>query len=198
MFIGYIAIVWFVVWWTCIAETPARDKHITKAELKYIVDSLGPTDDTKSTILFYWSYHNIINYYLSQILTPFLVVIIFFSKCIQLSLERHIYIDAGMGNKLRPFFWKLGNLYLTYPITDLHKWQVYPPRYYNNYLKPEGFYFFLNWKPYLCIILIYLRHYETGHGKRKFTVGYAVHHNDHHPSVCWFLRRLAQETQLVH
>ncbi|VVC38177.1 Major facilitator superfamily,Major facilitator superfamily domain [Cinara cedri] len=43
---GFVAIVWCTVWLMCIAETPAQDKSISKAELKYIVDSLGPTDET--------------------------------------------------------------------------------------------------------------------------------------------------------
>lgn len=43
-----MAIVWCVVWLTCIAESPSEDKYITKEELKYIVDSIGPIEDKKS------------------------------------------------------------------------------------------------------------------------------------------------------
>jgi len=52
VFIGLVAIIWCVVWLTCITESPVEDKRITKEELKYIVDSIGPTDDTKSNALF--------------------------------------------------------------------------------------------------------------------------------------------------
>lgn len=48
IYTGLVAVMWCVVWLTCIAESPAEDKYITKEELKYIVDSIGPTDDKKS------------------------------------------------------------------------------------------------------------------------------------------------------
>lgn len=49
--LGVIAIIWCIIWLTCITESPTDDKHITKEELKYIVDSIGPTDDKKGTCL---------------------------------------------------------------------------------------------------------------------------------------------------
>lgn len=42
--------IWCAVWLICITESPLEDKHITKQELKYIIDSIGPTDDSKSKI----------------------------------------------------------------------------------------------------------------------------------------------------
>ncbi|VVC37041.1 Major facilitator superfamily,Major facilitator superfamily domain [Cinara cedri] len=50
---GFIAIIWCAVWLTTVAETPGEDKLITKEELKYIVDSIGPTDDEKRGVLNY-------------------------------------------------------------------------------------------------------------------------------------------------
>ncbi|VVC37045.1 Hypothetical protein CINCED_3A000784 [Cinara cedri] len=47
---GFIAIIWCAVWLTTIAETPGEDKSITKEELKYIIDSIGPTDDKKLSV----------------------------------------------------------------------------------------------------------------------------------------------------
>ncbi|XP_026804633.1 vesicular glutamate transporter 1 [Rhopalosiphum maidis] len=50
---GFVAIIWCVVWLTCITESPVEDKHITKEELNYIVDSIGPTDNNKISFLNY-------------------------------------------------------------------------------------------------------------------------------------------------
>ncbi|VVC38183.1 Major facilitator superfamily,Major facilitator superfamily domain [Cinara cedri] len=47
---GCISIMWCVIWLTCVAESPINDKFITKQELKYIVDSIGPTSDKKNCI----------------------------------------------------------------------------------------------------------------------------------------------------
>lgn len=47
---GLIAVIWCIVWLSCITESPLEDKYISQEELKYIVDSIGPTDDNKSKI----------------------------------------------------------------------------------------------------------------------------------------------------
>lgn len=47
---GFVALIWCTVWLVCITESPIDDKHITKEELKYIVDSIGPVDGKKSKI----------------------------------------------------------------------------------------------------------------------------------------------------
>jgi len=54
--IGFVAIIWCVVWLTCISESPEEDKRITKEELKYIVDSIGPTDNSKSKCVVFDSF----------------------------------------------------------------------------------------------------------------------------------------------
>lgn len=48
LYAGFAALVWCAVWLVCITESPMDDKHITKEELKYIVDSIGPVDEKKS------------------------------------------------------------------------------------------------------------------------------------------------------
>jgi len=93
MFIGFLAIIWCVVWLTCITESPVEDKHITKEELKYIVDSIGPTDDTKSKCVvsifyFMYVYHK---------------YDFFYSQLYRLPVERYINIDASLGNNVCPF-----------------------------------------------------------------------------------------------
>ncbi|VVC37042.1 Major facilitator superfamily,Major facilitator superfamily domain [Cinara cedri] len=50
---GFIAIIWCIVWLTFVAESPVEDKYITNAELKYIVDSIGPTGEKKVGCLNY-------------------------------------------------------------------------------------------------------------------------------------------------
>ncbi|XP_025414053.1 vesicular glutamate transporter 1-like [Sipha flava] len=50
---GLIAVIWCVVWLMCISESPVEDKHISKEELRYIIDSIGPTDDNKINISSY-------------------------------------------------------------------------------------------------------------------------------------------------
>ncbi|XP_025419440.1 vesicular glutamate transporter 1-like isoform X2 [Sipha flava] len=50
---GFVAILWCSVWLTCIAESPIEDKYITKEELMYIIDSIGPTGDKKLGFLNY-------------------------------------------------------------------------------------------------------------------------------------------------
>lgn len=49
-FLGLISFVWCAVWLLCISESPTDDKHITKEELKYIIDAIGPTDDKKGKL----------------------------------------------------------------------------------------------------------------------------------------------------
>lgn len=44
-YLALIAIIWCIIWLTCVAESPVDDKYITKEELKYIIDMIGPTDD---------------------------------------------------------------------------------------------------------------------------------------------------------
>ncbi|VVC29086.1 Major facilitator superfamily,Major facilitator superfamily domain [Cinara cedri] len=42
---GFVAIIWCTVWLLSITESPTEDKHITKEELEYIVNSIGPIDE---------------------------------------------------------------------------------------------------------------------------------------------------------
>jgi len=44
-FSGVVALMWCIVWLMCVTENPADDKHITREELKFIVDSIGPVDE---------------------------------------------------------------------------------------------------------------------------------------------------------
>lgn len=48
IYLGLVALIWCGVWFTNIAESPIEDKHITKEELKYIINSIGPINDNKS------------------------------------------------------------------------------------------------------------------------------------------------------
>lgn len=46
-FFGTLGLIWFSIWWVVVAETPAEDSRISKAELKYIQDSLGNIDTSR-------------------------------------------------------------------------------------------------------------------------------------------------------
>ncbi|EFA03048.1 vesicular glutamate transporter 2.2 [Tribolium castaneum] len=46
-FFGTLGLIWFGIWWVVVAETPAEDSKITKAELKYIKESLGHSDGNR-------------------------------------------------------------------------------------------------------------------------------------------------------
>ncbi|XP_044258785.1 vesicular glutamate transporter 2.2-like [Tribolium madens] len=52
-FFGTIGLVWFVVWWIVVAESPAEDPRISKEELDYIQQSLGNVD-AKEGIVYPW------------------------------------------------------------------------------------------------------------------------------------------------
>ncbi|KAF5269201.1 hypothetical protein FQR65_LT02502 [Abscondita terminalis] len=38
---GVVGLLWFVLWWVIVAESPIKDRFITKSELNYIQESLG-------------------------------------------------------------------------------------------------------------------------------------------------------------
>lgn len=40
-YLGVIGIIWFILWWSIVAESPIEDRYITKEELNYIKESLG-------------------------------------------------------------------------------------------------------------------------------------------------------------
>ncbi|VVC38185.1 Major facilitator superfamily,Major facilitator superfamily domain [Cinara cedri] len=42
---GFVAITWCIVWLMFVGESPKEDKYICEEERKYIVDSIGPTDN---------------------------------------------------------------------------------------------------------------------------------------------------------
>jgi ACS family sodium-dependent inorganic phosphate cotransporter len=43
-FFGVVGLVWFVIWWILVAESPAEDPRISKGELEYIQKCLGNVD----------------------------------------------------------------------------------------------------------------------------------------------------------
>lgn len=44
-----------------------------------------------------------------------------FSRRFELSVERHIHVDAGVGDKLRAFLRKLGILHVNNAVAELHE-----------------------------------------------------------------------------
>lgn len=49
-FFGVLGLIWFAIWCLVVAESPAEDSKISKAELKYIQDSLGNVDPNQKVI----------------------------------------------------------------------------------------------------------------------------------------------------
>jgi ACS family sodium-dependent inorganic phosphate cotransporter len=43
-FFGVVGLIWFVIWWILVAESPADDPRISKEELEYIQKCLGNVD----------------------------------------------------------------------------------------------------------------------------------------------------------
>ncbi|XP_015837364.1 vesicular glutamate transporter 3 [Tribolium castaneum] len=52
-FFGSLGLIWFVIWWVVVAESPAEDSRISKEELEYIEQSLGNVD-AKRNIVYPW------------------------------------------------------------------------------------------------------------------------------------------------
>lgn len=44
MILGVVGLIWFICWTCIVSEAPSQDPHISRAELRYIKESLGDQD----------------------------------------------------------------------------------------------------------------------------------------------------------
>lgn len=72
LFLGFVALIWCTVWLTCIAESPIEDKHISKEELKYIIDSIGPVDDENGKYILFNHNNNIQIFFYTPIIRRYI------------------------------------------------------------------------------------------------------------------------------